>query len=74
MQAPDNLDPRLVALAAEGWPLARSAVALARSVAAQRAATPAPRLPRPTGFDRSDPVQYQGAIAWPAARRSAGRR
>ena len=62
MQAPDNLDPRLVALADEGWPLARSAVALARSVAAQQRGDARAALAETEGFDRSDPVQYQGAL------------
>ena len=62
MQAPDNLDPRLVALADEGWPLARSAVALARSVAAQQRGDARAALAETAGFDRSDPVQYQGAL------------
>ena len=62
MQAPDNLDPRLLALADEGWPLARSAVALARSVAAQYRGDARAALAETEGFDRSDPVQYQGAL------------
>jgi DNA-binding SARP family transcriptional activator len=62
MGAPDNLDTRLVALADEGWPLARSAVALARSVAAQQRGDARAALAETEGFDRSDPVQYQGAL------------
>jgi hypothetical protein len=57
-----DIDPSLLALAEEGWPLARSAVALARSVAAQQRGDAREALAATEGFDRSDPVQYQGAL------------
>jgi DNA-binding SARP family transcriptional activator len=57
-----DLPPRLAELAEEGWPLARSALALLRSVAAQMNGDARAALAELDGFDRRDPAQYQAAV------------